>query len=163
MSNTPNSDRVSRIASLRAELRTNLPKLMTLHLARRIEAQKPVQLLREGGEPNTVYRTIELRRFETSDTTVQRAVARGARQSSDIVRFVNADEGYDALLFPADEHGHVTLRFVGFIPLTPIGLQVGDLSVEFVEPIDEAGFAVIRAEDVTPVLSGIAKLHVRIV
>jgi hypothetical protein len=91
-----------------------------------------------------------------------RAVARGACQSTDTVRFVNTEEGYDVLLFPADEDGYTTVRFVGSVPRVPFGLLVGDSVATFIKPIDQHGYAVVRDEDIRLVRAGVAELHVQV-
>ncbi len=108
--------------------------------------------------------TIPLRRADITapDEMELRAVARGACQPSDTVRFVNTEEGYDVLLLPADEDGFATVRFVGSVPRAPLGLLVGGSSVKFVHPIDQHGYAVVFAEDIRPVRAGVAELHVQV-
>lgn len=90
------------------------------------------------------------------------AAALASCQSSDPIRFLNTEDGYDLFLFPADENGLVTVRFFGTIPQTPFILMAGESPLEFVKPIDQVGYAVVRAEHVHSVLSGLSELYVRI-
>jgi hypothetical protein len=108
--------------------------------------------------------TIPLRRVtnQVRDGHEVRAVAQGACQSSDTLRLVNTQAGYDVLLFPADEDGNATVRFVGSVPQAPVTLLVDDVPVVFVKPIDQYGYAVVRAEPFRLVRSGAAELHIRI-
>lgn len=96
-----------------------------------------------------------------SDPSARQALRAVARAANDTLRFENTEEGYEMLLFPADE-GRATIRFVGVIPQPPIGLLVDDSPVEFIEPIDKYGYTIVRAEDIRPVQTRAAELRIKI-
>ena len=82
--------------------------------------------------------------------------------AADTVRVVDAEEGYEALIYPAATKGLSTLQFEGEIPVGPLRLYAGETSIEVVKQPDEFGFAVVRSEDILPVKAGTTELRVEI-
>src|SRR5262249_45180755 len=87
-----------------------------------------------------------------------RGAARPACQSADTMR-VGTGEGYEVLLFPPDEEGVATVRFVGRVRERPVGLRVGGVPVPFLRPINPNGYALVRGKELLPVWKG-AELRV---